>query len=1107
MSAEYEDTYLIECNRESAITKQDDNAGMWINELNNTVQLQAGDQVSIYSSFINQLGSGQTAPIEFRGKKLKKNKTITYTKNVPLDFYISNDKKTFTIYESCDNHNETIELQDNKASTVINYYKTMDALSYVQLPRRFIPDTKEFATHGDERTRWAITDSVTYGRVNAERNEVANPVNLDLSDGDVYGYVVDDLQSFRYYGQKVVAPSPEQREGHIQLWNLKNDNSRFTIMKRTKNIFPNQPNLSDTGFDSVAINTSFYPPYYARDPEFFDYIVYREKLDLEVNTGFSSAKSIADSITRQLRKTESNETSVLKDRLIATDQAKINQPLSKELTSQTYKTFNCATEYNLDDTFYAYAADNGTDPTTPDNGNTALQDDGLGFKKVTDVTNRLSATYYSSYEYIACKRPEIYETGSIANDIFGIKLKRNRPLTQNATHGLVLNLPYFNEAAIVAGVRLPSVHLTRLKNFIDAQGLYPELFSAENVKNLLAEAHNPYWDHSGLNPTGDSFITEDNARYFHINNHVALESGGAGALSQLGINVNSNIVHTDVNRFQSNTNPVSPLPDFTQLGNSNYNFIGTTKDNVAGTSATFNRNLAQSTKTEPFYFYYDPTQKDTFYEYPSQNTSSKTGSLLSYGCFGVESDSSGAIENHIVIYPNFLEDNTGTAIGIPETYLHGTAGAKTLTADQKVGFDRHWNAWGNSCIVLSSGVPQASYPLTQREDLTAGQEGKAGTPHVSVEQGTQGSGIFDPELLASNIPPIPSTQLVNLQYNNKLYCGANEPELGFDGSNFFFKSLHTPLNEGNLNPVENRDGSGHFTNPSASRIVYKMNPEQQYINYTPTQFPYMVQFRNYLSGSSIARTTTRSNPNLTPFSIHDTTTGIIFEDLGFTEDSWDNSLWNRLGFTYSQFNGSSSRNTRITQTNTSSLKYITTNANIDAVDTKSWMVNGWGEPTYTGQLLNPFNVGTSAFDVASIGTNNPTSKTQLPNVTLPTDSITIPAQNYPISMTQGYYNVRADIVPVSSFVGHSGDTSLPIMGVIDKQNPVGDYYISNEQDIIFTITKPTLISSIKVAITDPDGNFAPISERSSVIFKVSRTRTLNKNIGRDLLARYGNPSM
>ena len=79
---------------------------------------------------------------------------------------------------------------------------------------------------------------------------------------------------------------------------------------------------------------------------------------------------------------------------------------------------------------------------------------------------------------------------------------------------------------------------------------------------------------------------------------------------------------------------------------------------------------------------------------------------------------------------------------------------------------------------------------------------------------------------------------------------------------------------------------------------------------------------------------------------------------------------------------------------------------------------------------------------------------------------------------------------------------MPIVSVMSKQNPAGDFYITPEADISFTITKPTRISDISIEITEPDGTPAPISERSSVIFKIERIRKLNTDVAREVFDQF-----
>ena len=116
-----------------------------------------------------------------------------------------------------------------------------------------------------------------------------------------------------------------------------------------------------------------------------------------------------------------------------------------------------------------------------------------------------------------------------------------------------------------------------------------------------------------------------------------------------------------------------------------------------------------------------------------------------------------------------------------------------------------------------------------------------------------------------------------------------------------------------------------------------------------------------------------------------------------------------------------------------------------------------------------------------------------PEVVNPTESIKILAENYPLSLQN--YAIRTDIIPTSDFAGgNSGNTNLPIIGIVDKQNPVNDFFVGTENTIQFMITKKIAFSSVSITITDPDGTFANLGENSSVVFRIDKNRVLETNI-------------
>ena len=384
-------------------------------------------------------------------------------------------------------------------------------------------------------------------------------------------------------------------------------------------------------------------------------------------------------------------------------------------------------------------------------------------------------------------------------------------------------------------------------------------------------------------------------------------------------------------------------------------------------------------------------------------------------------------------------------------------------------------------------------------------------PHrAQAFPGMAGSGLATPTdtipifpmPVASKYESVATDQLMTTTYNNKMYIGADSPKLDFDGSYFHFKDLHTALNKGNLKMVDPLVNTS-FEESDGGKIVYKINPTQEYDQYTPVQYPYNRSSEYYIAGTTDARQLTRMNFNAEALTIYDTTTGIFIADWGFNKDSWNEGLWARLGFSYEQFHSSVlSRLERVNLNNISDLNIVTTNASIDCVDTKSWEQDQFGITTFSGAPLVNQTIQVANHAHAPPKVTDARTIRWIPPIYQSTESVKIQAQNYPISMFNGYYSIRSDIVGDSSFVDGTGNTAMPIVSIISKQSPAGDFYITPESDIMFTITKPTRLSSVSVSITEPDGTPAPISERSSVIFKLQRTRTLNTQLAREVFEQF-----
>tara|TARA_R110001632_G_scaffold7543_1_gene30027 strand:- start:75 stop:3704 length:3630 start_codon:yes stop_codon:yes gene_type:complete len=1191
---EYIDTTLVECDRVSAQTKNDDYA-LWTNNMNNSIQMNPGDKVSVYSSFVSEVGATQPNSVEFKAKSLGFTKNLKYTTE-------TNTARTYTLPEAqikdeifpfttdSQSFTEEIDVKDNEANVVINYYKTMDTLNYIQLPRRYIPDTADQTVFDtDDKKAWSVEDSITLGRVNREPYMTNNADQQDLiilstdliagkqyeiinqgtsdftlvgssnntagtlftatgqtagtgtayrlySVDDVYGYVVDDYQPVYQNPPESTVATRAAWNLKIDRWILKNDNTRMTIMRKNKtyhypkhyNYVPASATTRPTDFIVLPpqeVNNNLYvdnnqqyyiPPYFQGDPESFNYEIYREKIKLEINRGYSSSQFISDEANKKLQETRINkplqivkgindEPSIIDGEI----NPQIAFPISCSAESNTYKLFPATNDVNFNESSYNNCLNNtlGTRATDPGgitqvwgelgtNAPTQISRGGVGYEKF-NANKFVSSSWYESLEYIGMKRPEIYEMGSKMNTIYGLECDDGAyTRDRNRSIGFRINLSY-NEA-----------NCKLIKDFINSQEKYPELFSQENIMNTYedtgTETNNPYYSkvsvnegyagYQSQNETITMNATIQNSRWMHFNSQTP-------AINTYGLQRDP----------QFSAPSIPNTEDISILGSSYYDFQGVTTgyysggifypglndwnySNEDGFVDVLNpandlmptANNGSFKQSVPWFFYYDPESRDTFVN--SNNVSNENLTLqniterkLTYGCIGRDS-----VSGNILLYPNLLSKSDGTGCGLsPSIWDRLSAANFALPLGWRLGFDRHWNAWGTAAIALTSGIPSTDRFYDSTSNRYENKKGQTGVGLEANPQPATQTGIpaFNTEDGQTSVN----------QYKDKVYLGAPTAKLGFDGSHFFFQDLHNILLEGDLANLS----SGADSQSASVRPCYKINPVQQYNNYSPVQFPYQKPFTfDFVDNVSHPSDQKRTmlNKNLQPYSIFDTDSGIFIEDLGYTQESWEGSYWNRLGFTYEQFHPlieGDRLKRHIEQPNT--IKHITTNAKIDSVDTKGWAVNQFQNRIFDGSLSHTYNVnmdikGSGGASVASIFR-------QLPQIINATESIKILAQNYPIRNFKGYYAIRSDIVPTTSFIGGApGNTAMAIVGIIDKMQPAGDFYFGTEGTVNFTITKPTVISSISIAITDPNGSYAVVSERSSIIFRIDRKRILNTNI-------------
>jgi len=227
--------------------------------------------------------------------------------------------------------------------------------------------------------------------------------------------------------------------------------------------------------------------------------------------------------------------------------------------------------------------------------------------------------------------------------------------------------------------------------------------------------------------------------------------------------------------------------------------------------------------------------------------------------------------------------------------------------------------------------------------------------------------------------------------------------------------------------------------------------------------------------------------------VYDSHCGIFIGDFKLSEEEWIGSLWDLLGFTYDQFN--STRNTRLNKIDTNNrndLSLITTNAEIDRGDSKIYVQNSFGIPLYSNMMpivSHIYKSGATQFLLD-----------YYPPIQQKTESLKIVAEKLPTRMIRGYYTIRSNILQEAPFIGGKvNNTTMPIIGIVDKINGDGDFYFGQESSLQFTVTKPLRLASITCSIHDPDGSYAHCSEQSTVLFKIEKSRSVTFNVVEEIL--------
>ena len=492
-------------------------------------------------------------------------------------------------------------------------------------------------------------------------------------------------------------------------------------------------------------------------------------------------------------------------------------------------------------------------------------------------------------------------------------------------------------------------------------------------------------------------------------------------------------------------------------------------------------NYSAQMATSPLFFDFNPDTvgiraADVGYSLPNLAATSDYGDLA-YG-FARRVLSGG------IYYIGIQFSQLGDRLPSWMSFFSGNFVAKTGGGGRRFGFDYHFSAYANPCMILTSGQVDSFG--------TIGKEGWVNQDYYPNGQGALTNGL---------------NQGV---YSRRIYLGADGPLMGFNPntSRFELSNLHVAEREGNVGdagtlayttgsatpaPGNLESFPGRDPNPNGSNKAYKINKQMLANNYCVNVTPYTATVTN----ASMYPSFIPFNQQLEPWLVYDSQCGIFVEDFIVNEFDWDTNLMGVMGFRYSQLNkGTEDRQTTVQDYKTSSSMFAaTTNARVNEADVLERSKNGFNNPIYNLSLPTSWN------RVPAADKENITPAITFPNAV----STTISAQELPTKSLRPYYTIRSDLINSANWLGGNnaerpGPSARAIVGIVDKVNGYADFFTQESSQLTFTNTEPRVITSIRTSIHDPNGTFADVDNNSSVIYMIKKQVNVDLNPVQTLLA-------
>jgi hypothetical protein len=819
----------------------------------------------------------------------------------------------------------------------------------------------------------------------------------------------------------------------------KNDNSKALIFVRDGIKYYDPTSASN----ALQLNTSYVPPWTHK------YIEYKQILNFKTDIGFDSPSNIATDLTQTLQIREPAKKIALNlkyptliDGVNFQELNSLNKtPLTLINESSTFKTFQSGSPYLCSKTNFEFF-------TSSDSASLSKEE---------------SLDYYNGFQSIGVLRPELFINGrdlhaeysntsgvtTRAQGFFETKIPISASLSSTDNEITTLNTSHVG--LIVTNLKWNAdpdnpdfsgdTMLRRFKKLFESQKLYPELFDFSNNASITTKYSA---EHLGSAPSYE--LNASNARILH---------GNTAIFNQ---------------------------PDAVFVGENERtpnNVLGDDNMVVYYGSLGFSQPEGWDMRSAPVFIYYDESRKDKFngdlFEWDHREDSYNK---LCYGFakkyrhtddedyIALTTERLGGIPealNASYGFYNTLNDNNGS-----NTYrrMLQTGFNTSMVRSFRFGWDFHANAYGNRFINLYNG--QLS---------TFAFENGCNTK-------VKARLIEDEYSVNANIVPL-------------TYVGAQAPLINFEDADnrFSFSDLYTPeYVQGQFDAGEivgiRKNASLIPLATSVGKEVYKINKVLSKFTFCPDMIPY-IEVMNINSENS--QTVNPPNTNLSLYEIFDSHSGITLSNFGINKAQWESSLWKILGFEYNQFNENTNNfQKRIQTTNLPNTTLVTTNAEISAGEIEEYYINAYGGQAFSPILPTSYYVPSDFVDGLNFIPIYPT-------IDVESISSKITATNLPIKSTRPYYLIKSDILPDQEYIGVRNGVNLPVCAVVNKVNGYSDAYTLESSQISFTVTKPTVLNTIKTIIADPDGTEATVDDSSGVIYKIVKNIDADLNVAQTVL--------